>query len=191
VAAPFAAALPARAEVYTSLSSDAWTPICNNEYSGYSYWTAPPDQPYARDMMRVGMGYNDIQGFPAWRSFFRIPLARAAGLTVTRVSLTLNWAKAGSFPSTVQLYQAADIDPAVRVTWDNTSGNWTTLLDQRGADGSSAVQFGGDALATAVQAAITRGARDISFGLRNTNESNRAYRKAFNPAQISLVIASP
>lgn len=188
VAAPLVSTLPARAEVDTELRADVWTPVYSGA-PGQSYWTAPFDPVTARDLMRVGYGNDPVRGLYVWRSFFRIPLSGAAGLTIDRLTLRIRVAQAASGLAQIGLYQVPDLDPAVPVTWNNTSSSWTTLLDQPLVDGFG-VEFTGDALTTAVKAAIARGARDISFGLRNTRESQRGYWRGLSPDPVSLLIAS-
>lgn len=186
VTAPLAAALPARAAVLTELKADAWTPV-NDVWRDQSYWTAPTSQPRARDLIRVGR--PESIG-PVWRSFVRIPLAGAAGLTIESLFLIADLTQSGRLRAPVELFHVPDIDPAVAVTWNNTSASWSTLLDGYAATAPDRVGFGGDGLNTVVKAAIASGARDTSFGLRNFSENTQGYWKGFAPTSVKLAIWS-
>ncbi|MFK4083147.1 hypothetical protein ACI2LF_03495 [Kribbella sp. NPDC020789] len=163
--APLALRRPEQAAAATGfdLRSDAWT-LVSVRRPKISYWTAPADDPSARDAVRVG----DVRQTGLWRAFVRFPLSAVAGSTIEDVAFQARIASKSVTNGRVELWQVPDIDPSVALTWENTnsSATWQTLLGSDPGDGTR-IGYGGGPLVTAVQQAVARQASHISFGLRN------------------------
>ena len=176
-----------------------WTMV-NSAKKDTSYWT----DDYYREDVRVGKVYGSSDG--PWRTFFQVNVAPVARATISRAWFSINMTHTGSCSATsVELWHTKAIDPAVAVTWNNSSGNWldSKALDtQSGKANKSAcaqpavlMEFGLDnaSVKDLVQQAATGSAgpqETLGFGLRipSAHEGDQNYWKRFQQATARLQV---
>ncbi|MBP2328896.1 hypothetical protein JOF56_009281 [Kibdelosporangium banguiense] len=169
--------------------------LVNEKAKDTSYW----DDDYYRKAFRVG--WQEYKGESRFRSLFQMNTAQLIGTTVQKAYVTMTLDHSASCkPSPVELWQTRDIDPAKKLTWNNSvPGHWLKQLwtgkgNANDAGGCGKIQpdlpmsFSSSALFNAVQGAADRGDETITFGLRAQNELTEAQWKKFFPATAHLLV---
>ncbi len=176
-------------------------------FAGYKYrWThvnrAYPDQSYWNYDRGEGakVGYSNWSSpTVTYRSFFQMDLKPINGAIVHGAYFAITLDHSASCTATpVDLWHTKPIDPAVPLTWRNTTsvGFWLTKLDTRSGSANESscpkpdqgMEFVSSGLTSRTQQSATNRTGYLTLGLKAPDEGANTQWKRFHPNTARMVV---